>query len=240
MCDPLTIAGLALTAGSTVANYAANQKIQSARNDALAAERIRQKGFDREAEAVNATSQDRFTNVEGQVQQEATKLGDYFAGQNATAPAADAMPTTTGSNITVQEEARQRSKAKASTDASGRALGQLRSFGDVLGGISRGQARDAGQVAQIGGFKTGSSGVLPYELEAANSKGAGLQMLGDILGGLGSVAVPAGLMGGAMPSFSGIATKLGFGGGGGIPATAALRAGMSNPLRLGHLYGGGR
>lgn len=44
MCDPITIAGIALTAGSTIANTIAANRVQRARDDALAAERIRQRG----------------------------------------------------------------------------------------------------------------------------------------------------------------------------------------------------
>ena len=40
MCDPITIAGIALTVGSTVANTIAQNKVQAARNNAMAAERI--------------------------------------------------------------------------------------------------------------------------------------------------------------------------------------------------------
>ena len=56
----MTIAGLALTAGSTVANYSAQAQIEAARNDALAAERIRQNGLNQEADALNLTSRDRY------------------------------------------------------------------------------------------------------------------------------------------------------------------------------------
>lgn len=239
MCDPLTIAGLALTAGATVANTVANNQVQAARNDALAAERIRQDALNREAEAINATSQDRYDDFEGQQAQEAVKLGDYFAGQTTEEPTtAEALPTST-SNITVQEEAKQRGKARQFTDASGQALGELRSFGDLLGGIGRLQARDANLVGQIGSFKQGSSGIVPYELEQAGQAGDGMKLFGDLLGGAGSVATTAGLSGGNLFGFgaptaaaANVAT---------VGAKVAPIPAIASPtLRLGNLYGGGR
>lgn len=201
MCDPLTIAGIALTAGSTVANSMAASKVTQARNDALAAERVRQRGYDAEAAALNTQSQDRYKDFGGQQEAKAQDLGDYFAGQKianqsaANEQAAGAAMPTSASNLAVQEEAKQRAKASAFTDAQGQSLGQLRSFGDLLGGIGREQAQDASLIGQIGGFKKGSSAVTPYELEAANQKGNGLKLFGDVLNLGGSLATAAGLSG---------------------------------------------
>ncbi|MFI5411584.1 hypothetical protein [Kaistia sp. UC242_56] len=199
ICDPLTIAGIALTAGSTVANSVAQGQVARARNDALAAERIRQNGYDRETDALNTQSQDRYQNFSEQQDQRGQELGDYFAGQqiegaNAnTAAAQEQSVAPTSSNITMREEQKQRANATAFTDEQGRRLGDLRSFGDLLGGIGREQARDASQIGQIGSFKRGSSAVLPYELEAANSAGGGAKMFGDLLGLGGSFATAKGL-----------------------------------------------
>lgn len=149
------------------------------------------------------------------------------------------MPTST-SNIVVKEEAKQRDKARALTDQSGAALGELRAFGDVLGTISRDQARDAGAVGQIGGFKSGSSGVLPFELDEAGRAGDGMKLFGDILGGAGSVATGAGLSGGGLHQ---LPTWLGGGTPGAMINTttgglAPFPAQASKFLRLGNLYGG--
>ena len=203
MCDPITIAGLALTAGSTVANSIGQSQVAAARNDALEAERIRQRALDQEAQALNTQSQDRYKDFSGQQDQKAQELGDYFAGQQiegqaaAGEQAAAAALPTSASNITVREEAKQRSAASQFTDQQGRALGELRAFGDLLGGIGRDQARDASLIGQIGGFKQGSSAVLPYELDAAASAGKGAQTLGDILGLAGMAATGYGVSRGA-------------------------------------------
>jgi hypothetical protein len=96
----------------------------------------------------------------------------------------------------VAEEAKKRGEARAYADQQGNALGDLRSFGDLLGGIGREQARDASEIGQINSFKRGSAEVLPFELEAANGKGKTAQLFGDVLGLGGSLAVGAGLSGG--------------------------------------------
>lgn len=225
MCDPLTIAGLALTAGSTVANYMGNQQVMNARNDALRAERIRQAGLDKEAAALNVHAQDKYQDFQGQEGARAAELGDYFSNQTVPEPAADSgsgLPSS-GSNIVVNEEAAQRLKAREFTNRTGMALGQLRAFGDVLGELGRGTARDASLIGQIGSFKQGSAGVLPYELDAASSKGDGMKLFGDVLGGLGSVATGAGLSGGSL---------FGLGSAPKVAAGAPIPATMSSSLRF--------
>lgn len=210
MCDPMTIAGIALTAGSTVANSIAASRVQRARDDALAAERIRQNSYDQEAQALNTASQNRYQDFGGQQEQRASELGQYFTGQQIEQRSADQAAVqeqtapTSSSNITVREEAKQRGNARQFADQQGNALGQLRSFGDLLGETSRLQSRDASQIGQIGGFKRGSSAVVPYELEEANKAGDGLKLFGDLLGLGGSFALSGGLGGG----FGGSAPKI--------------------------------
>lgn len=174
-------------------NAAADGKIQKARDEAMGAERIRQRGLDQEASAVNAKSQDSFEGFEGQQADRSSSLADYFTGQEVPAPTTDAAVPATSSNITVQEVGKQKTKAKDFTNRTGEALGEVRSFGDLLGDKSRLQARNAGLIGQIGGFKRGSSEIVPYELEAANTKGNALRLFGDVMGGAGSLATTAGL-----------------------------------------------
>src|SRR6185295_1890307 len=172
MCDPLTIAGMALTAGSTVASAMAQNKVAKARSQVMSAESERQKKLDLEAQGINTTSQDRFGDKFGAgMDERGQQLGDYFA--NETIPATDAtgapteiMPQT-DSVVTQQAVGESKGKAGAYTGQQAKALGALRSFGDYLGGVSRQQARDAGLVGQIGGFKRGSSDIVPYELDVA-------------------------------------------------------------------------
>ena len=214
ICDPVTIAGVALTGLATGMNHMATRKVESARNDALEAERIRQQGLDQQAAALNLQSQDRYQDFEGKQDERSSELGKYFTQQQAEAPVAAAMPASS-SNITVANEDKARGEAKKRTDQIGTALGELRSFGDLLGDTSRLQARDAGQIAQIGGFKRGSSNILGLELDGANGAGSGYRMMGDIAGGLGKVGVSAGLSGaGGLGGMFGAASPYSFGAGG--------------------------
>jgi hypothetical protein len=221
MCDPLSITALALSAGGAAAQSVAASKAASARNDALAAERIRQNAFDQQAAAVNTQAQDRYQGFGDQQEERTAQLGDYFAGQAApeqtAAPAS--MPVST-SNITVREEGKQRDAARDYTDNQARALGDLRAFGDLFGTIGRGQARDAGTLGQIANFKQGQASILPLTLDAAASAGSGYDTFGRILSGLGSVAGMAGASG--VNPFA--------------PMRGAVTAAQSNPARLGTLY----
>ena len=202
MCDPTSLIGVALSGASVVANSAAQSAVAKARSNAMTAERYRQRQYDQEADALNAKSQTSYTGFEGQQAEKGKSLGDYFNQQNLSADDKGAMgagtPTETQpgvtSNIVLAEQQKQRGKAEAFSNQQGTALGNLRSFGDLMGDLGRSQARDAGYIGQIGGFKKGSSAVLPYELEEANSAGSGLRMLGDIAGAGGKIMTSAGLL----------------------------------------------
>lgn len=200
MCDPMTIAGAALSVGSTVANSVAASREAKARDAALGAERVRQRGLDQEAQAINARSQDSFENFDTKQEAKAASLGDYFASEvpsPANTAAASVMPTATN-DIVTREMSKQSGEAKQFTDQQAGALAQLRAFGDLLGDNSRAMARDGSEIGQIGGFKRGSSNIVPLELEAASQKGRGARVLGDLLGGVGGIAVNAGLTGGRL------------------------------------------
>lgn len=196
MCDPLTIGGLVLSAASVAANSVASSEVQSARDDSMEAERIRQAGFDREADAVNAHSQGIYKGFEGKQADRAVELGDIL-GKNQTpqTPSTDLLPQS-ASNVTVAEQGKQTGAAAAYGKQQSGALGNLRAFGDLLGEDSRVQARDAGRIGQIGDFKKGSANVLQLELQQDNQAGQGAATFGDILGGVGgliSKGSPSGL-----------------------------------------------
>lgn len=234
MCDPLTIAGVALSVGSTVANYAASSAVESARNDAIATERMIQKGLDKETFGINDTAQTRYTGFDQNMAAKEQQIGDYLASQMVSEPGADAALPSSSSNITVREEQKQRANARRTTDANAENLARLRSFGDLLGEFGRQDARNAGEIAQLGGFKIGSSNILPFELEEAQRAGDGMRLLGDILGIGGTIATGAGLSGGNL-----------FGLGGGVNTAAKTARGVlpvavsaKSQLRLPSLYGG--
>lgn len=244
MCNPLAI-GAALTVASVAANQVASNQVGKARDAALGAESARQRRLDQEAAAVNNRSRDRYQDFEGQEGASAKKLADFFNSQRVTgeqaATPAELPPSS--SNIVTQETDKQLAKSKAFTDRQGEALGALRAFGETLGGISREQARDAGLVGQIGGFKRGSQGVLPYELQNAMGAGDGLKTFADIGQGLGSMFMMNGLMApaAAAPAAAMPTGGIGLGTGNiGLTGTGALglqaNPATSGALRLGMLY----
>lgn len=194
MCDPIT-AGIALTVASVGANSFAQSQITKARDSAMEAERIRQRGLDQEADALNLKSQDRYKDWGAKQEETGQNLADYFNSNQVPAeqrPQDIPAPT---NNVVVAEQQKQTAKAKAFGQQQGQALGNLRAFGDLLGDTSRAQARDATQIGQIGNFKQGSSNVLGMELDAANQAGGSMKLLGDVLGGFGNVSLNAGLSG---------------------------------------------
>jgi len=204
MCDPITIAGIALSAGGIAANTMAQNQIQDERKGAMTAERIRQRQLDQEASGINARSQGRYNDFEGKQGQEAERLGDYFGEQAPSTPTTEEAPAS-DSNVVNAEIKKQQGKAAAYGTQQDESLGKLRSFGDLMGGIGRLQARDAGEIGILGDFKRNSANVLPLELDAANSAGNDMKMFGDILGGLGSIGVSAGLGGGQLTGLTGAA-----------------------------------
>jgi hypothetical protein len=171
---------------------AANKAAQ-ARSQVMQAERARQASLDKEAEALNLESRESYKDFGAKQDERGAKLGDILNAPQEEAPA-ELLPAS-GSNVTVQETGRQKGLAKGFTNKQGQALGNLRAFGDYLGGLSIDQARKAGLVHQIGGFKEGSSGVTAFELDAANQAGAGLKGIADAMGVAGSLAGDMGMQG---------------------------------------------
>lgn len=197
MCEPITLAGIALSIAGTVVNSVAASQVAEARASAMEAERQRQKGYQDEAAALNQQSLKRYSSAEPDIAAASQKAGDTIKSTqdhtaDANALSGSQMPTSS-SDIVNTENAKQMAKSNAYTGQQAGALGNLRGFGDMLGEASRGQAQDAMKVAQIGGFEKGSSNALSYELEAANQAGNGMKTFGDILGGLGSVGTSYGI-----------------------------------------------
>lgn len=187
MCDPFTIGGLVLSAASVAANSVASSEVQDAREQSIQAERARQAALDKQADALNATSRNRYQDFSGKQDDRAAQLGTQLS-KNMVAPTpSSALMPQSSSNIVNTETGKQTGAATTYAGGQASALGNLRAFGDLLGEDSRLQGQDASQVAQIGDFKRGSSAVLQDELQADNQAGAGMGFLGDLLGGAGGL-----------------------------------------------------
>lgn len=225
MCDPITIAGIALTAGSAVVNSMAAGADARARDSVLAAERIRQNRYDQETTALNTTSQDRYVGFEPQMTERAGNVGDYLSTQlpdpNADTPSA--LPSSQ-SGVVNQEREGQMDEAQGFVDQQTGALSDLRSFGDLLGSISLLQGRDAAQIGSIGGFKRGSQNVVPLELNEAGKAGDNSRLMADIMGGVGSIATGYGINGGSASIANMFGTK--------APIPAARPGGLVNSLQV--------
>lgn len=204
MCDPLTIVGAALQVGSAVANNNAAKREDRARADAMAAERIRQGQLDDESRGINAQSRNRFEGAEAQQEEASSNLAEVLTGEaNRGAEVIAAALPRSNSNVTLANDTAQRTEATEFANQQGDALARMRSFADMFGGLGRDMSRDASQLGMLGGFKGGSQGVLPFELEAAASRGAGMRQAADLMGGFGGLALNAGLSGASLPRLGG-------------------------------------
>jgi hypothetical protein len=215
----LILAGIALTAGSMVANNVAQGQIDNARSEVLATEARRQSGFNREVEQLNTQSQDRYVGFEPQQEQRATELADMFAS-DVTDP--NSVMPGSSSNIVNKETDAQIGAAQGYVDQQSGALADMRAFGDMLGSNSLLQARDASKVGQIGGFKQGSQGIVPYELDDAGKSGDGMKMFADVLRLAGTTMTGAGIGGGG----GSIADMFGKGSTGFVPGMTGPSLGL--------------
>lgn len=193
MCDPITIAGAALMAGSVAANSAAASQVANARAAALAAQNQEQSALNAQTKTVNDKADANYNNFGNQQQQQAQNLAALYTAAKANPPnAAYAVPKSS-SNIVNSEDQKQTGIADAFAQKTGDALANMRSFGQALGQDSIATARNAGQLTQLNNFKQGDAAVLPYQLDAANQAGNGMKLFGDILGGVGQLGTAYGL-----------------------------------------------
>lgn len=201
--DPVTLAllGGGSTLLSTFLNSSAQNAVSDARNKVITDERGRQQGFDAETGKLNDQSLGRFYNFGDQQTADKTRLAELFktpvVTPNTQYTAAPLPPT--GSALTQREIGTRTGIADNYVAHQGDTLANLRSFGDLMGNIGRGQAKDAQLVGQIGGFKKNSTGVENLELDNANRAGNEQKMWADITAGLGKVGLTAGLSGSFNP-----------------------------------------
>lgn len=202
MCDPVTGAlvagGLASSIGGSFLNSSANGDVASERSGYMNRERGYQNNLNTETNATNATSRNRYADFRGQQDAKTGQINDFYKNNSGTVP--NQGPTTgiipaSSSNLVVQEGKKQNDKVAAFNTQQNAADAKVRSFGDLMGGLSRDVAGDAAHDAILNNFKQGSSSILPQELEAAQSAGAGKRSLSDFLKLGGQVATTAGLSG---------------------------------------------
>lgn len=194
MCDPVS-ASIALTAAGTAAQAAAANKSQKAMTGAREAERIRQKGYQEQADASLGKSVAGASRGE-QDSAEANALAERLAASDAAVAGVREPVEATGKNLAGDqtantiidaEKAAQGQKALGYAGQQGAAKAKLLSFNDLNFGNAINNARAAQEQARLANFAKGSSDVLGVELEAASKKGAGLKTLGSLLSTAGMV-----------------------------------------------------
>lgn len=211
MAIPLLLP-LLFAAGSAGLNYAAANKVDSAQAGAMSRERYRQKELDDQSFALNRQSRERYDDVNGKQAETGSNLAEMFREVQNEQPSIE-MPTApaTDNVVVANRNAASSDKAQQQVDERADNLANFRSFADMFGGIGRGVARDTGELGTIAGFKRGSQGVLPLELDAAAQKGQGLRMLADVFNLGSSMMMGPALGGTAMPGYGGGLARL-FGG----------------------------
>jgi len=184
--------------GSIAANKQAQAKVNKARAGALEAERIRQKGYEEQSQALQNQSQGRYQDFSKSQEAKGKEIGDYFAKQRdsgAITQSNVALPFS-NSNVVNTEQAKQMGKTAGYSMGQDQSLAGLRSFGNLLAQINLGQARDTQGLGILKSFREGSAGITPLELAKANQAGANWQRAGQIMSGLGSMGMNWGLNGG--------------------------------------------
>lgn len=202
MCDPLTIAGLALSTaggigqGQTKANFvdevnAQNKRAYAMSQQAREAERTRQRAFETEQnakfdETAAGMSRERFDADQAANVQNFT---DMLAATPAALAPGDLLPGGDTASTAVQADAaRQTAKAAADTRKRVKALAELTSYGTTGGGRARDFAGAADFVSTLGGLRRGSLGVSRQEqaIQPADVT-PGNSTFADILSGVGGI-----------------------------------------------------
>lgn len=202
MCDPLTIAGMALTLGSTFMSSMASNKVENARSAALVSETQRQDRLQQEAIGNLQGTQEAFTperqsaGIEAAAQERIERLQrNVTGGAEGTATVADIPLTRSAPNIVRENAARELNKGLGEGKDFAKRLGRLGAFGENQFQNRIDLSRLAEKMGMTGAESRGSANILPLELQSANRAGDSLTGLADILGGAGSAANLGGAVG---------------------------------------------
>ncbi|SFK79368.1 hypothetical protein [Methylocapsa palsarum] len=193
MCDPITIAGIALGGAGAAANSIGAGKVADATSQTLAANLAKQQQLDAQAKAINDHSLGLYGDFSGQTDAKAKSLGDYFTQAVAPQGVSGANVAPAGSTNTQQAEAAARGVAQKYSNQQATAGAKVRAFGDVLGNDAIAQGRDGSQLGQIANFKSGDTGVLGLKLNEDTHSGDGWDVAGSLATGLGGLGLKAGL-----------------------------------------------
>lgn len=229
MCEPMTIAALAMTAVGTAMQYQGQRKAQKAMEAAAAAESGRQRKLRDEAQGLFQESlgqQEAGTQIkriaDAKAEREAATAGNMQSAPVVNVPTQGATPS-----IVADETAARVGEGNIRARDEAIAKAALASFGDVQLGNALLNARYGAQQGQLSNFMQGSYGVLPTELSAASKAGDKLKLFGDMLVAGGQIAGMYGMGAGsasAANSSNGIVGRTGLSSlqSKGIPGTASV------------------
>jgi len=203
MCDPVSIGSAALTAFGTLQQYQSQKKAadrveQAVANNAQEQERLRQNSQAGVQDSAQQFSRDKFDKTQSDetatIEKKLTDSlsqgdlpGEYYGGRES-----------------ANTKQYAQTKSMESTDFSrqmAEALAKMRGFDAGMGKTNLGINRASEKVVMNNGFMDGNNAVLPLQIEAA--KQSGQNPLADIMVGVGSAGLQAGLSGGSGPMTTG-------------------------------------
>ena len=191
MCDPLAIAGVALTLGSTFLSSRAANKVERSRNAAINTETNRQEELQKRAQATLLQNTKKFTpeNVNQGIQAAQDARTERLQG-NVTGgdTLADVNFSPSAPKIVMEDAARRVNEGLASGKEFAGQLAGLGAFGEQQFGTRLDLSRLAESMGQFGTESRNSAAILPLELNKANRAGDSLSGIADITGSLGSLA----------------------------------------------------
>lgn len=193
MCDPLSIGSAIATGLGTVMQMSAQNRAQNNIRNVIQQNADKQTQLQQQSSARAQDAAQNFTRAKfDQGQQEATAAdaAKYKAAQSQGALPGEYYGDSVGDNVKAYQELKSKD-ASAYTDRYADALAKLTGF---TGGIMKpnNAIRDAGEQVQLNSnYMAGNNAILPVQLEAA--KQSGQSPFGDILTGLGSAGLSAGL-----------------------------------------------
>jgi hypothetical protein len=196
MCEPMSIAALALTAAGTAAQIQGQRQAKKAWNSAQSAENARQSAYQQEGMGYFDKALDRSQKAEQDkiLGDATTKRGDKYTGAvkdfdvntdmlfgQQSAP--EVVRNTVASKVQdAVDDQRLEGLRKALLDA----------WGDTQLQNAVANQRSGDKIGMVGRFANSSAGVLPLELEAAKGRGSGMRSLGSALQAGGMITGMAG------------------------------------------------
>lgn len=205
MCDPVTLTAVALVGAGTAAQAEGQGQARHAAKGAVADESkrqgvIREKSYASEGDTLSGMGRPVQDQLQGNA--ERARGAAYTApisGRGPNAPTPFVSPFA-GSNPAIAGEfARTGGIQQSKSLGEALAKAKLDSYGDANFATDIRTGRNAQDIGFNSNEARESNAVLPYELEAAKRKGAGMRALGDVLtlaGAAVGMGAGAGMFGG--------------------------------------------